>query len=260
MNPQDPYGRTQPQSPQPPLGTPPSGYAVSPQPTNTPAPQAQPLSPEYSQPQQPQPLSTIQSNQPPTTYPSDYLDTIGVVEPQKTMSKFMIFGLIGGFIIAALLAVIMLSAIGKQPNFTEQSVIIKDRLDTLQSVVDEHQKHLVDNRLRVTNATMSSTLTTMSQELESITTARKMKIPKKPSEDEVAYKTKLQSTLNDSYLLGSLDRTYPNEMVYQISMLKTQLRKLKNQANSKQVVALYDNSLKSLDQISKEFSVFSGDK
>jgi hypothetical protein len=254
MNPQDPYVQPQVPPQQPTPGQPLSGQGM-PQPT------APPVAPQPAQPPvYPQPLGSIPETPTPTAYPSNYLDTIAAPQTQKTMNKFVLFAMIGGVIIAALVAVLMLSSVGKQPNFSEQAVIVKDRIDTLQLVVDEHQKHLSDNRLRVTNATLSATLTTMNQDLDAITTARKIKVSKKPSTAEAAYRTKLQSTLNDSYQLGSLDRAYPTEMSYQLTLLKTQLRRLKNQAGSKSVTEFYTTSTTSLEQISKDFAAFIGDK
>jgi len=252
MNPQDPYAQTPPQPQQPAADQPMGAY---------PPPQTPQQSPPSTTPTpQPQPLGDLQTTQPGQPYPSDYLDTIAVQQPQKTMNKFMLFSLIGAGILAALIAVFMLSSMGKQPNFSEQAAIVNGRLATLQAVVDEHQKHLTDNRLRVTNATFSATITTMSQDVGEIAKAKNIKLSKKPSATEKEYLTKLQSTLNDAYLLGSLDRTYPTEMAYQITILKTQLRRMKSQANSKAVNDFYTARVASLEQISKEFSDFIGDK
>ena len=255
MNPQDPYSRPQPAAPQPmPVPTqPPMGPPSVPPQMTAPAPTPQPV-------QYPQPLGDLQTQQPANPYPTDYLDTIAAPQPQKTMNKFLLFAMIGGIIVAAVLAVIMLSSLGKKPDFSTQSAAVSERIATLQAVVDEHQKHLTDNRLRVTNATLSATLTTMSKDLTTIMTERGLKPTTKVSVTETAYETKLQETLNDAYLLGSLDRSYPSEMAYQLSLLKTQLRRLKLQANNETVDDFYDTSLASIEQVSKEFSDFIGDK
>lgn len=268
MNPQDPYQQPQapvPVSPPSPAAPPlQNAYPASPAPTYT-APQPQPYQavPQPQAPVAPAPLQSlgeVATAQPATAYPADYLDRIAATPHQKTASKFAIFGMIFAVIIVAIIAVIALSSSGGTPNFSTQAVTVEERLQTLEAVATNEQGRLSDNRLRTTNATFSAALSTMDVDLTQIMKSNKIKSVSKVSSKEAAYQKSLEDGYTDAYLLGTLDRTYASQMAYELTLLKTQLRRLKLQSDSKSVASYYDKSLSSVDQAQKEYSAFAGDK
>lgn len=168
--------------------------------------------------------------------------------------------MIGGVIALAIFALFMLSSMGGQPNFSEQSLAVKGRIATLLTVSKEQQPHLTENGLRDTNATLSLTLATMDTNLGEIIQSKSTKKTEAITKPDSTY-ADLSAQLNDSYLSGTLDRSYASELNYQLSLFKTQLRRLKNQAgNNKSVNDFYDKSLPSIETVQKQFDEFAGTK
>lgn len=259
MRPEDPYRRPTPPAPAH-AAAPSSGWSAPQAPSSfeqSPPPASTPRQPHPQAPVSPIP----QPGTPPSgQYPVDYLNTIAAPQPVKTLPKFAIFGMIGGVIALAIFAVFILSSAGGPPNFSEQSLAVKGRIATLLTISKEQQSHLTDNNLRDTNATLSLTLTTMDSDLGEIIQAQSTKKTPKTIKPDQSYST-LSSELNDAYLSGTLDRSYASELNYQLSLFKTQLRRLKAQAGkNRSVIEFYDKSMPSIEAVQKQYAEFAGTK
>ena len=252
MYPQNPYepGRTPQQPPAP--AEPPtlshSGPVVPLYPTpvqsDTPAPQ-------------PAPLSSVPhpGYEPRDEYSIDYLNQIAPTQ-QKPVNRLAVFGLIGGILAAAAIAVVLLTSSGGAPPSTQMQQTLA-RIGTLQTVADAQQKHLAENDINQANATLSSALSSMKTDLTAIMKTKGVKVADKKSAStttETAYLTKLQKKLDDSYQRGTLDRTYTSQMTYELTLLRSKLKKLQTSGDSKSLTTFCKSAIENIDAILKAYA------
>lgn len=264
MNPQNPYQQPQQTPPQQPgIGNlPPIQQSYAQQPSQDqyiPQPQQ-----AYSQ-QQPYP-------QPATNYPSqasdqqreeysiDYLNKIAPKE-QRTVNRFAVFGLIGAVVASAIFAVILLSS-SHGPDVSKLIPKLDARIQTLKTATAAQQTHLNENDISEANASLSSALGSMDTELQSLMKERKLKkITDQASvANEKAYLAALTKALDDAYQRGTLDRTYTAQMTYELSMLRSQVVKLKSTSSNETIQTFCANSLNSIDITLKSYAAFDAAK
>lgn len=200
--------------------------------------------------------------QPPTTPPtfsSDYLNQIAAPAPAPTHGKFAVIGLIGGVLLAALFALLLING-SRGPDFTTQAKQINARIGTLQTVASAQQKHLSENSIVEANATLSSTLTTMNTDLASLTTAKDKNTEKSLSATETNYQTTLSKTLDDAYQRGTLDRTYTVQMSYELTLLRGMMVKLQTNTSKASIKIFCETSIKNIDIILKLYADFDASK
>lgn len=244
----NPNGQFTPQQPpqQPSGGVPPVA------PSGWQQPQAAPTQPQPG----PQPPQEFTPNTPGMTaanYSVDYLNQIAPKE-QKTVNRFAVIALIGGVLISALFAVILLSSSGG-PNANEQLAPIASRVATLKSATEAQQPHLRDTKLAEANAALSSSLSTMNTEIQGIIKERKIKTNDKSAagKKETAYSEKLVSTLDQSYQRGTLDTIYTSQMTYELTVLKSKLTKLKRSTKAESLTTFADNGITNIDTILRAY-------
>lgn len=225
-----------------------------PQPTPQPAPTEQP----YGYQPAPEPGTVAQQ------YPVDYLNKIATKQPVKKASPMIIFGLIGGVIIAAAIALFMIVRLSAPPDASSQSYALKARLDTLAKITEGQTKHLTQNELSSINSVLKTTLTTVKTSFDSTMTARGLKPATQPPEikaKEKAYYDKLSQKLNDAYLTGTLDRTYASEMAYELTVVKSKMESLKVATkSSKSYNDFYTEHMGSIDTVAERLSNFQSTK
>ena len=271
--------------------------ATAPQPTNQPSshtsadpsqnyastypspsqPAAQPYQPQsggyngqaYANPQQPLGATAMAAtgadlgaaSEPDTSFPVDYLNEIAPKQQPVQINRFAVFGLIGGVLLLAFSAVMMM--VNSQPNYTKQAQSTLARIETLQAATKEQQSRLTENELSSMNTTLTTSLGSMGTELKSSLKDAKIKteLLGDAKKTEKAYSDKLSKTLEDAYLTGSLDRVYAREMSYQLSILKSYLQKLKTASGNRKAIADYvATNSKTLDAATKSFSNFTSTK
>ncbi len=255
MNPEQPQQPQPQQPPQPQPGQP------DPQPQQPAAGQSSfTPPPQFNIPAQgPQPLN---QQQPPEQIDVNYLDQIA---PQKqvTLNRFAVFGLIGGVLMAALAAVLILVNSGG-PNLNTQLLTIHSRVGTLQEVASEQRTHLNENQINQANATLESALTTMDTELTSILESKKISIKsgqaKNIDKKEETYASALKQKLDDSYQRGTLDRTYTTQMTYELTIFKNKLETLKRESKSESIDTFCTDAIANLDAILATYSDFTATK
>ncbi len=235
MNPEQ-----QPPSPTPPVQ--PTGWAPLPQ-NQVAQPQSAPVAPSAFN---AQPNSTTEEN---------YLNQIATPEPVR-VHKFAMFGLIGGVLVLLIVVLaIMMNSGG--PSLSTQAKTVNDRINTLKTVASDQQKHLSDNTIVTSNATLSSVLTTMSTELTDVMKARKITLSSTASTAEKKYATTLSTKIDDAYQRGTLDRTYAPQITYELTLLRSKLVAMKSSSNSSAVSTFCTNSITNLDAIIKTFKDYS---
>lgn len=273
MNPNDPY-----QQPQPPVGNgsgglPPIQPIGSQTPVQPSAPQPQSYTTQYDQQQFNQPYeppgapATGQpavdygmqpSNQQREQFSIDYLNKIAPQE-QKTVNRFAVFGLIGGVLFAAIFAVVIMMN-STPPSAGAQLPDVTARVGTLQKVVAAQQSHLNATQLSEANAAIGSTLSSLNADLTGVMKTRKIKISKALETSEKTYGEKLSKTLEDSYQKGTLDRTYPSQMTYELSVLRSKFVKLKKASSATEIDAACDDATKNIDLTLKTYAAFDAAK
>lgn len=207
----------------------------------------------------PQPLNTfpVYASNPNDDYNTvDYLNRIAPQE-QHTINRIAIFALIGTVIASVIIILIMII----NPGAADTNSLIKpihDRTDTLNRVVDENEGRLTQTEIAEANTALNSTLTAMQTQLEAIIKERK--IQKKSSSTEKSYLEALQKKLNDSYQKGKLDSSYATAMTYELTILKSQLNKLKKVSDSKSIRSFCDESINNINVILKAYHDFASTK
>jgi len=222
------------------------------------------------QPPQPAPMPGYQPQAPFTPpsgangqspeYSIDYLNQIAPKE-QRVVNRFAVFGLIGGGIIAAVFALILITASGG-PSANDQLIPISARIATLQSVTKTEQTHLAEDQISQANAALSSSLSSMTTSMNTILTERKLKndAGSSTSKTEKTYATKLTTTLENAYQRGTLDRTYTSQMTYELTVLRSRIAKLKQTTGSKELLSFCDTALSNIDLVLKAYSTFDATK
>lgn len=207
----------------------------------------------------PQPLSTfpVYSSSSDDDYNTvDYLNRIAPQE-QHTINRIAIFALIGTVIASVIIILILII----NPGASDANSLIqpiRDRTDTLNKVVDENEGRLTQTEIAEANTALNSTLTTMQTRLDAIIKERK--IQKKSSSTEKSYLEALQKKLNDSYQKGKLDSSYATAMTYELTILKSQLNKLKKVSDSKSIRSFCDESINNINVILKAYHDFASTK
>lgn len=193
-------------------------------------------------------------------YSIDYLNQIAPQE-QRVVNRFAVFGLIGGGIVAALVALVMIASSGG-PDVNQQLIPISQRITTLQTVTSAEQVHLAEAKISQANAALSSALGTSNTDILAIMKDRKLKVKGNSSEakSEKAYSAKLKKILDDAYQRGTLDRIYTSQMTYELSLLKSKVTKLKKSTNSKSLDAFSDTLLGNIDLILNAYDSFDATK
>lgn len=249
QQPQQPVQQQAPQMPpqQSPWGQPPQMQSPQPAPMPGYQPQAPFTPPSGANGQSPE-------------YSIDYLNQIAPKE-QRVVNRFAVFGLIGGGILTAIFALILISTSGG-PGANDQLIPISERITTLQSVTTKEQTHLAEDQISQANAALSSSLSSMTTSMKTILTERKLKddAGSSSAKAEKAYAAKLTTTLENSYQRGTLDRTYTSQMTYELTVLRSRVTKLKQSSGSKEIVSFCDNALSNIDLVLKAYSTFDATK
>jgi hypothetical protein len=99
----------------------------------------------------------------------------------------------------------------------------------------------------------------LSSDLSTLVPSKKEDAKKKDTV-ETAYKTALLKTLDDAYQRGTLDRTYPVQMTYELTLLRGMVVKLQNNTKESDVQSFCAASLKNIDIILKLYADFDATK
>lgn len=188
-------------------------------------------------------------------YSVDYLNQIAPMQ-HKTVNRFAIIALIGGVLISALFAIILIAGTSG-PNVDEQLTPIATRIATLKEVTQTQQAHLKEAKISEANAALNSSLNSMNTDIQTILAERKIKITEKSasSKKEAAYQEKLAKTLEESYQRGTLDQIYTSQMTYELTLLKSNLSKLRRSTKSEVLTGFTESALQNIDTILKAYAL-----
>lgn len=196
-----------------------------------------------------------QQNQDPNQYPIDYLNQISAKPVQKTVNSKLVFVLIGGVILLAIIALFALMSGGNGP--TQKMQTLAARLQTLQKVSSTAQKSIKSGELRGTNSSLTIFLTNATRDM--VDPLSKSGVDIKKLDKNIVTKENgetLSKKLEDARLNAVFDRTYSREMTYQLETVAALMTDIYTSSKSK---ALKDYLLKTdegLQPLKKQLAEF----
>jgi hypothetical protein len=218
-----------------------------------------PNQPPEQQPQQPQsyaPLPPLQTLSP--SGGTSYLDSIAAPQKQNTLNPFVLWGIIGGVLLALALFIIFLFNSGG-PSPAESFTTYAQRIQALSKLTTNSTKTIQSSELRALNATTSSVLGTAVQESSSVLGAVQLKkVPPAAKGSPVTTEFATMDTkLNDARLNVKYDIVYAREVAYQLAKIRAELSTLYKTSKSK-ILRTYlektDDNLKPLVSQYNEFN------
>lgn len=185
--------------------------------------------------------------------PSNYLDTIAAPPQQQTMKPWLLWAIIGGVLLFAVVAFMMLTSGGKSPNERIQQMTW--RMESVGKLADDSYKSIKSTELRAANSSLSTILTGSVQEGSALL-PENMQKQKQPKESKLAsYFTELATKLEDARLNGDFDTPYAREIAYQIGLIRSEIKSLLPGANTKLKAYLTELD-KNLESVGSAFSHF----
>ena len=207
---------------------------------------------QYQPPQQPvlpplQPLDTGGS----------YLDTIAAPQRQNTLNPFVLWGIIGGVILALIIAVLLMFNSGG-PSQAESFTAYVHRTQALTKLTTNSKKTIQSTELRALNATTNIVLNTANQESTSVLTAVQLKNLPAPAKSSpvTAEFSQLTTKLNDARLNVVYDRVYAREVGYQLAKIRAELSTLYKSSKSKSLRTYLEKTDGNLKPLVSQYNEF----
>ena len=208
--------------------------------------------PQYQPPQQPvlpplQPLDTGGS----------YLDTIAAPQRQNTLNPFVLWGIIGGVILALIIAVLLMFNSGG-PSQAESFTAYVHRTQALSKLTANSKKTIQSSELRALNGTTNIVLNTANQESTSVLGTVQLKNLPAPAKSSpvTAEFSQLTTKLNDARLNVVYDRVYAREVGYQLAKIRAELSTLYKGSKSKSLRAYLEKTDGNLKPLVSQYNEF----
>jgi hypothetical protein len=183
--------------------------------------------------------------------PSDYLDQIAAPQQVKTLNPVLLWGLIGGVLLLAIV-VIMGVMSGSKGDTSSSLAGVAARFNNLQSVAVGAQENLQSSELRTLNSSLALSLTNSNRDLAAPLKSQDINLKDKKDRTVIASAAefaKLDTRLEDARLNAVFDRTYAREVTYQLKTLRSDMAVLYKKSKSKSLktaLATADTNLKPL--------------
>jgi hypothetical protein len=187
--------------------------------------------------------------------PSDYLDQISSTQPVKTLNPFVLWGLIGGLLIVAIVAVSLILSAGGDSSASLTSTAA--RFAALQDTTDDAQENLQNSDLRTLNSSLTLVLTNTNRDLAEPLKEQDIKLKDKKNKTISAVTADfeaLKNRLEDARLNAVFDRTYAREMTFQLKTLQSDMAVLYKKTNSSSLRTALQTADANLDPIVEGFS------
>jgi hypothetical protein len=187
--------------------------------------------------------------------PSDYLDQISSAQPVKTLNPFVLWGLIGGLLIVAIVAVSLILSAGGDSSASLTSTAA--RFAALQDTTDDAQENLQNSDLRTLNSSLTLVLTNTNRDLAGPLKEQDIKLKDKKNKTISAVTADfeaLENRLEDARLNAVFDRTYAREMTFQLKTLQSDMAVLYKKTNSSSLRTALQTADANLDPIVEGFS------
>lgn len=254
-----------------PNGAPNPGQSHPPQaPPFPPTPNPQhglPPQPSYQPPTQPvetpgQPVPPPATAEPPQPdapqYSIDYLNQIAPAPKKPGLdNRIFLFVIGGGLILAAIVGMLTLFSGGNGP--TEKMQTLAVRMEVLQGIASKSQKNIKSNKLRNTNSSLAIFLTNANRDIETPLANNGIQLEKINKDIKTKEETDgeaLAKKLEDARLNAVFDRTYANEMSYQLTTVETLMKSIYKSTKSKSMKSYLEATDKNIAPIIKQLNDF----
>lgn len=209
-----------------------------------------------------------QQYQPPTQQPApapqgpqysiDYLNQIAPKPQKQGLNNKLFLALIGGGLLIALIVLVLtLTNSGSGP--TQKMETFAARVQSLEKITADAQINIKSNDLRGTNSNLSLFLTNTDQGMT--TPLKNNNVDVQNLDPTILASVKsdgdaLTAKLEDARLNAVFDRTYAQEMIYQLSTLHTLMSSIYLSSNSKSLKDFLQTTDQTLTPIQKQLEAF----
>lgn len=202
----------------------------------------------------------MQPNQTPPQFSSDYLDQIAAPAQVKTLNPMILWGMIAGVLV---LAIVVVMAVGAGSGGANPSSLaaVATKLDALKTVSDGAEKNIQSSELRTINSSLNLTLTNSNRDLQEPLKLQEISLKDTKSPSITAVRSdfeKLDTRLEDARLNGVYDRTYAREISYQLKTLRSDMVVLYKKTRSTSLKSALESADANIKPLVEEFSSFNG--
>ncbi len=174
------------------------------------------------------------------------------------MNPIVLWGLIGGLLLLAIITVIGISSItgGKS---TSSLTSVAATLDRLKTVTTDAQENIQNSDLRTLNSSLDLSLTNVNRDLSEPLKAQKINLKDKKNStihDVTDEFDELDTRLEDARLNAVFDRTYAREMAYTLKKLRSDMTTLSKRSSSKDIKEALQTANENLGPLVEGFSEF----
>ncbi len=185
-----------------------------------------------------------------------YLDQIAAPVQQKKASPLLLWGMIGGVLLAVIVFMMILVSSGA-PSPSQRVTSLLTRTQSLKSTTQDSAKKIKNSKLRAANSSLASILSGMENDFTTYLTSTGSKDPKADKDDPVTKEfAALSEKLEDARLNERFDTVYAREVGYQIKQIRSELTVAYKSVKSKSFQETLVKQDTSLEDLSKEFSSF----
>lgn len=188
-------------------------------------------------------------------FDTGYLDQIAAPIQQKKANPFLIWGMIGGVLLAAVIFLAMISS-NSAPTPTQRIASSLARVQSLKKVTQDNTQNIKDSKLRASNSNLSSILSGMENEFTSQLSPKEAKEKNEAIESEFS---PVSEKLEDARLNERFDTVYAREVSYQIKQIRAELLLVYDDIKSKKFQQTLVEEDKSLKDLNNDFSKFNTD-
>jgi hypothetical protein len=198
---------------------------------------------------------------PPSNFSDNYLDQIASKPVVKTANPLLIWGMIGGVLILAVIGVIALAS-NKGGVSTSSLGAISTSFSSLKDVSEDSQKSIQSSELKTLNSSLSLVLTNANRDVQAYMKTNSIK--KKDIAKSAAAKkvntdiADMKKRLENARLNAVYDRTYAREMTFAIKTLRSDMAVL-YKSGGKNLKAILETTDTNLKPLAEGFSQFNTD-
>lgn len=199
-----------------------------------------------NQPQQPQ-------------FSSDYLNQIAAPAQVKTLSPFVLWGIIAGALILIVTIVIFISSASGSGTSTSSLSSVAAKIAGLKVLTETEQDNIQSTELRTLGSSLTLTLTNANRDLEEPLKTNKISLKSKKVPAINAVNKDLEEMtgrLEDARLNAVFDRTYAREMTFALKTLRSDMSTLYKNTKSKKLKTALETADANIKPISEEFASF----
>ncbi|HEY0965083.1 MAG TPA: hypothetical protein VGE13_01240 [Candidatus Saccharimonadales bacterium] len=209
--------------------------------------------PNGQPPQDPPQLQPIPDQ---SQFDSSYLDQIAAPVQQKQANPLMLWGLIGGVLLAVIIFMMVLLSSGA-PSPSKRVADLLSRTQSLKEVTQDSAKKIKDSKLRAANSSLASILSGMENDFTTYLSSTGGSKPESAKDGPIAEEfTTLSEKLEDARLNERFDTVYAREVGYQIKQIRSDFTIIYKSVKSKSFQDVLIKQDKSLEDLSSDFSTF----